>query len=127
MEVGDDLAQVSGIKAGPEELIPESDQNGSGNEFSRYVYAIGTPCGRFGDAKLGRVSKESVLDPSAWRYYVAGQNPEHSWTQNRQVTSIIADRLDCLTFHATNVDGRSMQNVLQAGMRSVANSEQRKY
>ena len=45
----------------------------------------------------------------------------------RQATSIIADRFDCLAFHAMSVGGRSMENVLQAGMRSVANSEQRKY
>jgi Domain of unknown function (DUF4185) len=70
-------------------MLALTDQNGSGNDFAVYVYAIGTPCGRFGDAKLGRVPKQSVLDPSAWQYYVAGQDPEHSWTPNRSAASEI--------------------------------------
>jgi hypothetical protein len=70
-------------------MLALTDQNGSGNEFAVYVYAIGTPCGRFGDAKLGRVPRQSVLDPSAWQYYVAGQDLEHSWTPNRSAASEI--------------------------------------
>jgi D-arabinan endo alpha-(1,5)-arabinofuranosidase len=70
-------------------MLALTDQNGSGNDFSLYVYAIGTPCGRFGDAKLGRVPKQSVLDPNAWQYYVAGQDQEHSWTANRSAASEI--------------------------------------
>jgi hypothetical protein len=70
-------------------MLALTDQNGSGNDFAVYVYAIGTPCGRFGDAKLGRVPKQSVLDPSAWQYYVAGQDSEHSWTPNRSAASEI--------------------------------------
>jgi hypothetical protein len=70
-------------------MLALTDQNGCGNEFSLYVYAIGTPCGRFGDAKLGRVPKQNVLDPSAWQYYVAGQDAEHSWTPNRSAASEI--------------------------------------
>jgi len=68
-------------------MLALTDENGCGNEFSRYVYAIGTPCGRFGDAKLGRVAKENVLDPDAWEYYVAGNDPEHSWTPDRAAAS----------------------------------------
>jgi uncharacterized protein (UPF0261 family) len=36
----------------------------------------------------------------------------------RQVTEILRDRFDCLAFHATNVGGRSMENLLQSGLLS---------
>lgn len=68
-------------------MLALTDENGSGNEFTGYVYAIGTPCGRFGDAKLGRVAKENVLDPNAWEYYVSGNDPKHSWTPDRAAAS----------------------------------------
>jgi Domain of unknown function (DUF4185) len=38
------------------------------NPDGKYVYALGTPCGRFGAVKLGRVSKERILDSQAWEY-----------------------------------------------------------
>jgi uncharacterized protein (UPF0261 family) len=36
----------------------------------------------------------------------------------RQVTEILRDRFDCLAFHATNIGGRSMENLLQSGLLS---------
>jgi len=44
-----------------------------------YVYALGTPCGRFGGAHAGRVKPADILDPAGWRYFdgkawVAGQD-----------------------------------------------------
>lgn len=40
------------------------------NPDGKYVYALGTPCGRFGAAKLGRVSKERILDGQAWEIWL---------------------------------------------------------
>jgi Domain of unknown function (DUF4185) len=39
------------------------------NPDGKYVYALGTPCGRFGAAKLGRVLKDHVLEVGAWEYF----------------------------------------------------------
>jgi uncharacterized protein (UPF0261 family) len=36
----------------------------------------------------------------------------------RHVTEILRDRFDCLAFHATNIGGRSMENLLQSGLLS---------
>jgi hypothetical protein len=54
------------------------------NPGGKYVYALGTPCGRFGAAKLGRVPKDRVLDAEAWEYLCtpgAGE-AEASWAKN---------------------------------------------
>jgi hypothetical protein len=34
-----------------------------------YVYMVGTPNGRFGNAYLARVPEQQVLDKKAWRYW----------------------------------------------------------
>ena len=55
---------------------------GKGNDESRYVYALGTPSGRFGPARCARVPKERVLDIDAWEYYAGGLgSPE--WSRRR--------------------------------------------
>ena len=36
----------------------------------------------------------------------------------RHVTEILRDRFDCLAFHATNIGGRSLDNLLQSGLLS---------
>jgi hypothetical protein len=36
-----------------------------------HVYAVGTPCGRFGPARVARVEPEDILDPDAWSYFTA--------------------------------------------------------
>jgi hypothetical protein len=59
-------------------MLALSAQPGAGNEDGRYVYAIGTPCGRFGGARLARVQAESLLDNGAWEYF-DGQG----WSPNR--------------------------------------------
>jgi hypothetical protein len=50
-------------------MLALSAQRGAGNEDGRHVYAIGTPCGRFGGARLARVPAESLLDNGAWEYF----------------------------------------------------------
>ena len=53
------------------------------NPQGKFVYAIGTPCGRLGAAKLGRVAKDRILDAAAWEYLEApGSEESSSWTQN---------------------------------------------
>ena len=53
------------------------------NPDGKYVYALGTPCGRFGAAKLGRVPRDRILDREAWEYLSApatgGREP--SWAK----------------------------------------------
>jgi hypothetical protein len=52
------------------------------NPDGKYVYAMGTPCGRFGAAKLGRVPKDRILDGQAWEYLAAfDAGTEPNWTK----------------------------------------------
>ncbi|MEX2540777.1 MAG: DUF4185 domain-containing protein [Trueperaceae bacterium] len=41
----------------------------AGEGQDRYVYAIGTPCGRFGGARAARVAPNAILDSGAWEYF----------------------------------------------------------
>lgn len=50
-------------------MLALSAQPGAGNEDGKYVYAIGTPCGRFNGARAARVPADKVLDTSAWEYF----------------------------------------------------------
>ncbi len=53
--------------------------NSLGDSTGEYVYALGTPCGRFGGARVGRVPAEQLLEPGAWEYYTgAGWSGERS-------------------------------------------------
>jgi len=50
-------------------MLALSAQAGTGNEDGKYVYAVGTPCGRFSGARVGRVAADKVLDTGAWEYF----------------------------------------------------------
>ena len=50
-------------------MLALSAQPGTGNEGGKYVYAVGTPCGRFAGARVGRVVADKVLDTKAWEYF----------------------------------------------------------
>jgi hypothetical protein len=50
-------------------MLALTHQAGSGNEQGRYVYVLGTPCGRFGGARVARVPADKMLEPEAWEYY----------------------------------------------------------
>ena len=50
-------------------MLALSAQPGAGNEDGTYVYAIGTPCGRFNGARAARVPTDKVLDNAAWEYW----------------------------------------------------------
>lgn len=50
-------------------MLALSAQAGTGNEDGKYVYAVGTPCGRFNGARAARVATDKVLDNAAWEYW----------------------------------------------------------
>jgi hypothetical protein len=56
-------------------MLALTGEPGRGNEQRLYVYALGTPCGRFGGVRLGRTRKENVLTVDSWEYFGAG----HTW------------------------------------------------
>ncbi len=50
-------------------MLALTSEAGRGNEERGYIYAMGTPCGRFGSVRLARVRKENILDVEAWEYF----------------------------------------------------------
>jgi D-arabinan endo alpha-(1,5)-arabinofuranosidase len=54
------------------------------NPDGEYVYALGTPCGRFGAARLGRVPQHHILEFGAWEYLVGSDGTGGKWTKNFQ-------------------------------------------
>jgi hypothetical protein len=50
-------------------MLALSAQAGASNEDGKYVYAVGTPCGRFNGARAARVPADRVLDNAAWEYW----------------------------------------------------------
>lgn len=59
-------------------MLALSAASGVGNESGDYVYAVGTPCGRFGGARVARVKGQSLLEPGAWEYYTG-----YGWSPRR--------------------------------------------
>jgi hypothetical protein len=57
-------------------MLALTGESGLGNEQGTYIYALGTPCGRFGSVRLARVRKEKLLNFDAWEYCSADQR----WT-----------------------------------------------
>ncbi|MBV8968360.1 MAG: DUF4185 domain-containing protein [Verrucomicrobia bacterium] len=52
------------------------------NPEGRFVYALGTPCGRFGTAQLGRAPIDSVLDSSKWEYLNSSSEEAPAWSED---------------------------------------------
>ena len=52
-------------------MLALSHERGVGNEAGDYVYALATPCGRFGGARPARVASDAVLHRSAWEFLTA--------------------------------------------------------
>lgn len=59
-------------------MLALSAQPGAGNETGSHVYAIGTPCGRAGGARVGRVEGKDLLDTKVWEYWDGA-----AWTRDR--------------------------------------------
>jgi Domain of unknown function (DUF4185) len=69
-------------------MLALTDQRGSGNEDGAYIYALGTPCGRFGGVQLARIPVTKIQDFNSWKYYSA--NPGAGWVQDQsKATDII--------------------------------------
>jgi hypothetical protein len=67
-------------------MLALTKEQGRGNEEGTLIYALGTPCGRFGGAKLARVGKENILNIGGWEYF----SGDHRWASNpRDATEII--------------------------------------
>ncbi|MBB5293452.1 DUF4185 domain-containing protein (plasmid) [Deinococcus metallilatus] len=64
-------------------MLALSGDAGGGNAGGTYVYALGTPCGRFGDAQLARVKPATLSDVSTWEYF-AGRAADGAalWDKN---------------------------------------------
>jgi hypothetical protein len=68
-------------------MLALTNQRGSGNEDGAYIYALGTPCGRFGGVQLARIPVTRIQDFNSWNYYSA--NPA-GWVQDQsRATAII--------------------------------------
>jgi hypothetical protein len=65
-------------------MLALSAAPGRGNEDGAYVYAVGTPCGRYAGARLARVPAESILDNATWEYFDGT-----GWSENRADASEI--------------------------------------
>ena len=50
-------------------MLALSAEAGTGNEDGTYVYAVGTPCGRFNGARVGRVAADKLAENTAWEYW----------------------------------------------------------
>jgi Domain of unknown function (DUF4185) len=57
-------------------MMALSGEPGQGNEEGTYIYAMGTPCGRFGSVRTARVRKEDFLSIDAWEYF----RGDYGWT-----------------------------------------------
>lgn len=70
-----------GESGGTFNMLALSADPGNGNPAGRYVYIMGTPCGRFDDARLARVSSAHLTDLSTWEYYGGrSKNGAALWT-----------------------------------------------
>jgi len=50
-------------------MLALSAAPGTGNEDGRYIHAIGTACGRYGGARIGRVPADQLTEDDAWEYF----------------------------------------------------------
>lgn len=73
-------------------MLALTNQRGSGNGDGAYVYALGTPCGRFGGVEIARVPATKVQDLGAWEYYFESggmKNPRGDWVPDQSKASEI--------------------------------------
>ena len=61
-------------------MLALSHERGAGNEAGDFVYALATPCGRFGGARPARVAADGFLDRSAWQFLTSiAPDGETTW------------------------------------------------
>lgn len=66
-----DAARDFGGRGSNFNMLALTGERGGGNADGGYIYALGTPCGRFGDAQLARVRPGAVAQNDAWEYLSA--------------------------------------------------------
>jgi hypothetical protein len=64
-------------------MLAITNQRGSGNVDGAYVYALGTPCGRFGGVQAARVPAQKIQNFGAWEYYSGAANGETGWARDQ--------------------------------------------
>jgi hypothetical protein len=72
-------AETFGDRESNFNMLALTNQAGQGNEDGSFVYALGTPCGRFDGVKVGRVLKDRLLELDAWEYYAE----QRHWSADR--------------------------------------------
>ena len=71
-------------------MLALTNQRGAGNGDGAYVYALGTPCGRFGGVEIARVPGAKIQDFEAWEYYSESggmRNPRADWVPDQSKAS----------------------------------------
>lgn len=84
-DFGTTWTQADGFFGGKDSkfnMLALTAQRGTGNEAGDFVYALGTPCGRYGAACCARVATGRLLEPSAWEYFAGyrGQSLTPRWS-----------------------------------------------
>jgi hypothetical protein len=71
-------------------MLALTNERGAGNESGEYVYALATPCGRFGGARVARVEADAVLDRAAWQFAASvSQDGVPSWSPDADAAAVI--------------------------------------
>jgi hypothetical protein len=60
-------------------MLALTREPGGGNEDGEHLYALGTPCGRFGGVRVARVLPKEILDLGAWEYFTG-----EGWSPDRE-------------------------------------------
>lgn len=60
-------------------MLAITGERGGGNGDGAFLYVLGTPCGRFGGARLARFRPADVLRPLAWQYLTAIEAGRPTW------------------------------------------------
>lgn len=72
---------VVGTRDSSFNMLAITNEQGAGNETGGYVYAFGTPCGRFGGVRLARFKADAVLEKTAWQFLSSvGAEGTPSWS-----------------------------------------------
>ena len=82
-DAGNTWTPMTGVVGGPDSnfnMLALSAERGGGNENGKYVYALGTPCGRFDGVKVARFLPADILRPAAWSYYSAPVGAKPAWS-----------------------------------------------
>ncbi len=77
------LESIFGNRSSNFNMLALTSQPGSGNEERKYIFALGTPCGRFGGVQIARVAPEKFGDITAWEYYAKDSTGNAIWLRDQ--------------------------------------------